>query len=171
MPLHLIDRATDAEGLVRQLIQGRSTKAARESAIQAIRAANPGLDLDQLTPGTVVVVPAIPDTSGAGNLVDSTAGDLLDAVSTSLDETEAMVDDGLRADRAERAQVSAMFSSAELRRAAAKDKELKQLLGELQQALDDDDRTGGQQTEQVHAARSGWKDELAALRALLQRGH
>ncbi|MFF7778359.1 hypothetical protein ACFZCG_28580 [Streptomyces tanashiensis] len=61
MPIVVVEQEKTLTALTTRLLKARTAKAVKEKAEQAIRAANPALDLDHLRPGMIVVVPRFPE--------------------------------------------------------------------------------------------------------------
>jgi len=167
MRIIVVGQEKDLEAVASRVLTAKVSKIAREQAIEAIRTANPGMDLSAIAPGTVLVIPTLP---GARAASEDVLGGSLDALTgqlkSSLDGLAQAVDSVAAADRAERAQTLAMLGSADLKRASANDEQLKSDLAALAKSLDEDAKGGEQQVAAVHESLNLWIADLDTLRNL-----
>lgn len=155
----------NARALAGRLLKARTSQAATTRAIAAIRDANPGLDLDKLRPGDVVLVPEL---AGARKAV----GDVL---APELDALAEQVHAGLGA--LERATASAREAlQEEIRRSvqvigevsefATADPRLAANIKSVKRTLDEDGTADEEQAVALNNALETWSKDLTRLRRL-----
>lgn len=161
---------TDSQALVRALLGGRVGAARREAAIAELRRANPGLDLDRLRPGLIVVVP---DEVEAGDRADDavrdSVADLVSRAAVATKELPAEADRAEERRRAEADEVRAMLGSAEVRRLVPNSPQLRQNLASVARELDKQDAEANESRDALARATVGWTAELEALAKLVDR--
>ena len=103
---------------VGELLDARFKGAQAEVAMAALKAANPHVDLDEVTPGTHLFVPDLP--AFRTSATETPAGEPLEALRALVsDGLEGALGDlrlGVRIRSAERAEVAAVLKSAAIRR-------------------------------------------------------
>lgn len=168
MPIVIVDQETDAAGLAARLLKARTSKAAAERAVRAIRDSNPGLDPDRLLPGTMVVVPHLKGLRVAtGDVLAPAVGEFLYRVREALVTLETAADAALESDRAEREETAEVFDSEEVRAAAQEDEVLRNTLELLRQTLAADGTDAEERTADLHSAVEGWNTELDVLSGMV----
>jgi len=158
-----------------RLFSGRVPNAAVKETTEALAAANPGVDLEALQPGTILTVPDLPHVSVKGDVSDVSLDDttkqllegLANAGGSALDDLLAAARRTERDDAAERKQLAATLASKDLDAAARKDKALAPELKAAQDAVDEAEKQAKDRTAALDAARSDWSAELKALKSLL----
>lgn len=160
----------DIVAVAKSLLGARVAAAKRDAAIDAIRRANPALDLDRLQPGAVVFVPEGPDmparTAGAGP-ADPVADALDDLVARTSDALAALAvgfDAGEERRRADAEATVAVLKSPEVRKATAGNPALKENTAAVARTLAADDAAAGKDREAMGAAQKDWLEQLAVLR-------
>lgn len=142
----------------------------------AIAAANPGIDLRKLAPGTVLDIPGdLPSVSVTeGVALDPGAQAaivaVLDAGVASVAELASAAKAQQAADAAARKPVLAALGSSELRAAAQNDASLPTRISDAQKALAAADTTGKASQAALTQAQAQWERELTALRTLVGLG-
>lgn len=169
MAILVIDQQTDLAALTRRLLKPRTPAVVAQHAIDAILAANPGIDADRLDAGSVIVLPDLPHLREPEGRLREEAGERLIAdVLRALDASVAAMDAALAADRTERERVGGLVSAHEVTQAADRDTVLRQVLTDLRAALDSDEQVARKQAETVRDSAGSWRAELQALRALVR---
>lgn len=144
---------TLAELRGRALAPGLS-EALRAKADDAIRLANPGLDLARLTPGTVVVLPSDEESEPYAGIVAGLA-----QVLKALEESASVT---AKAGLAQHAELSRLFKSTELRKLADNDKALHDLISDRSKAVAVAARRAGERSSTLIAAAAALRAALAA---------
>lgn len=174
MPVLVVGTEKNFAALRPRLFTGRvSTRDAREVAA-AIREANPDVNLDRLTPGTVLTIP-----EGAGARVgrelslDQSVPEALEELAsearTLLDELVAAAKAREREDAAERRLLAKALRSKEVQAAMRGEPALKRDVEAVRKAVDDEAATSEDRLARVDGARTEWFAELDSLRALVKR--
>jgi hypothetical protein len=148
-----------------------STAAAREVA-EAVRVANPTVDLDKLEPGTVLTVPDVPGVRTRGELsldetVTSGIEALANAGAAALEELAAIAKSRASESAAERKQLGASLDSKELEAAVRKDKTLAPDVAAVRQALAEEEAGAKDRAAALKKAQDEWTAELDALKQML----
>ena len=156
--------------LRKRLLDPGVTGSVRKGVDEELRAANPHLDLDRLSPGAVVVVPDLPGVAAStGDQATATGtalpGDLGDVVAGtaggragSLGATRT-IDLG-----AARLELARQLGSAQLTKAVKGDDQLKAEVSRLGEALAEEQRRSQRWQADLEAAIPGWQAGLDALR-------
>jgi hypothetical protein len=167
MQIIVVDQEKDLEAVASRILTAKVSKTAREQAIEAIRTANPGMDLTTIAPGTILVIPTLAGArTASGDVLGGSVDALTEQLKNSLDGLTQAVDVAAAADKAERAQTAAMLGSADLKRASATDDQLKSDLAALAKSLDEDAKGGEQQVAAVRESLDLWVADLDTLRNL-----
>jgi hypothetical protein len=148
------------------LLKAKLSSGQAASAIEALRALNPGVNFDdELTAGTVVFVPDSPSlkVSASDSVSGTSLDDLQQLVRQALDGAAKDLKAGNAARAAERADVTATMKIAAVARILAGDAELKQLAADAIKAFTEDQQQADQ-AEQALAVTS--KAALAKLTEL-----
>lgn len=151
------------------LLRARTSAAARASALDAIRRANPSLDFDRITPGTVVVVPRF---DGARD------GSSDDPVRRAADELIARVEEGVGAlvvaansaeeqRGAEKKEAQDLLGSSVIKRLSGQVSGLAENVDSIRATFKDDDTTARKQLGGLSDAQQQWAEDLKTLRGLL----
>ena len=167
MPIIVVDQEHDLDAVLARVLTSRASKAAREQAAAALRAANPGIDFTAITTGTVLVIPAFPAARAAsGDVVGAALGELGDLLGRGVADLLRVVEQAAESDKVEREIVADVLGSPEIKRASARDPQLKSDIEALRQALDEDAELAEHHLVQVRESVDIWSADLAALRAL-----
>jgi hypothetical protein len=166
--LFVVTDQKNLTALTKALLTARVSVAARDRAAEAIRRANPALDLDQLQPGAVVV---IPDVTGLRASVDDPVGEAGDEVVESLRAgLESLVAATKLAEerrQEEKKEAQGLFGSAAVKRLSAVVPELEENVAAARVASKQDDVDARQQLAALGEATDRWAADLAELRNLL----
>lgn len=167
MPIVVVDQEKTVLALATRLLRARTPRAARERAVRAIREANPGLDLDRLRPGTILVVPRLKEARGdADDVVADALAGYADRIRESLDTLAEAARGALGHDQAERDQTAEVFEAEEVRRAAGTDEMLRATLERLRVSLEDDRDSASRRTDTLLAGIERWSTDLDDLGTL-----
>ncbi|MET9724096.1 hypothetical protein [Streptomyces zaomyceticus] len=168
MPIIVVDKDKTVAALVARLLKARTSKAATARAVRAIRKANPGLDLDRLRRGTVVVVPRLAEIrTDVGDVIEDALADVLDRITHSLDQLAEDAGTALEADRAERERTEGVFHAEAVQNAAEYDTVLRDTLETLRVSLSDDEEGATRCTDMLMQGIEQWRDELDDLGKLV----
>jgi len=152
---------------------GTVSGAAAKRIAEAFRKANPGVDLDKLRAGTVLVVPDLPELTARGDI--SFDDGVLKAADFALaNATEAL--DGLvetaarqrREAATERRRVAKAMDSGEVRETADRIPGLLADLEAAHAALETDEAADKEHAAALKKAQAQWSEELKAFRELLR---
>ena len=151
------------------LLRARTSATTRESALEAIRHANPSLDFNRIAPGTVVVVPPF------GGAKDASSQDPLrraaDDLITRVEEGVAALVAGTEAAEEQRGvekkQAQDLLASAAVKRLAGQLPELATNVDSVRATFKEDDAAAKKQASSVREAEQLWAEDLKRLRGLL----
>ena len=166
MRMIVIDKATDLQGLTARLLGAGS---ANESAMQNLQRLNPHLDLAQLKPGAVVLVPDQPGPreGESASVGGASFAAFAQAASAALEVGAARVRSGHEARLAEQKELQALLKSPALKRALDSDPDLRKQLDALAQGFKDDQQAAKDSERAIKILLGGAAEELAALGKLL----
>ena len=174
MPVVIVGPEKNFAALRGRLFEKKPSTAALRLVEDAIREANPHVDLTNLAPGTVISVPRLPgvDLDVGGVSLDPTSRGIADDVHREVREAlGALVTDAERreADRAtERKQLTRLLRGRDLQAAVGQDRELGAQLETATAALEEEAASAKRAMVALRAATSSWDEELAALADLLR---
>jgi hypothetical protein len=169
MPVIVVGAEKNFAALRRRLFAGRVSRAAAQRVAEAIRLANPHVDLDRLQPGTVLTIPDLPEISAGADLspADTTAApveELREAISPLLEQLAAMAERREREDAAERKRLARSLEAPEVQEAAARDDALARDLEEVRRAVAEEEDRAKARRAAVKQASAEWAAELEALK-------
>jgi hypothetical protein len=156
--------------LRKRLLDPGVTGAVRKGVDEELRAANPHLDLDKLSPGAVVVVPDVPGVAAAVDDQATATGTVLPGdLGEVLAGTGADRSGGLGATRtldlgAARLELARQLSSAQLTKAVKGDDQLRAEVSRIGDALAEEQRRSEQWKADLAAAVPAWQAGLDGLR-------
>ncbi|HWC85646.1 MAG TPA: hypothetical protein VG388_03840 [Solirubrobacteraceae bacterium] len=159
-----------------RLFTGSLSSKAAGQVSAAIEAANPGVDLGRLVPGTVLDIPDdLPAVSGTEAVAFDPASRqaiaaILDAGAATIDGLAAVAKAQQEADAAARKPVAAALGSAALRTLRRKDASLGPRITAAQKALAAADAADQERQVALAGAQAQWQEELGALSALVELG-
>lgn len=164
----VVGSETNLKDLRPRLFAGKATAAVAKRTGAAIAEANPHVDIDALTPGTVLEIPDLPDvTVGpvlAGDPLHSgtaTVDTELRASLAALRKEAAVVE---RSARAQRKAASAALDDPQVAELAKENPELASNIEAARIALKDADGAAKDRAAALEAAIAEWTAELDALR-------
>lgn len=163
----VITNESDLEAVAHSVLKARLNKAGRASALDAIRAANPGLNFSRLKPGAVVRIPEIDFTRDDAPIdgLDTNLDKLLDAVTDALKRLVANTNDANDANDEERTQTRRLLES-EVGQLAAHLPALKENVESVLKTYEEDANQEQEHGRQVVDAVDGWARQLEKLRTL-----
>jgi len=170
--LHVITTEKTEDALLRAVLGARPSAARKAAAAEALRRANPSLDLSALTAGTVVVVPTIEGARRDGNsndsdLVGEAATSALDAASAGIDALLTATKEGERERRLERKEAEELFDSEGVRELQQRVPELEENIASVRREFERDEAVSEEQRAALAEAAEQWRAELEQLRGLL----
>jgi hypothetical protein len=138
--------------LRKRILDPGVTGAVRKGIDEELRAANPHLDLERLSPGAVVVVPDVPGVAPAPQEDDATTPLPVAAPARAVDPG------------ALRKELARQLGSAQLAKAAKGDDLLRAEVARLGETIAEEQRRAEQWTADLAAALPVWREGLDALR-------
>jgi hypothetical protein len=139
--------------LRKRILDPGVTGSARKGIDEELRAANPHLDLDKLSPGAVVVVPDVPGLSAPpADDQTTTALPVNFAAATTIDLGAA------------RKELAKQLGSSQLTKAAKGDDLLRAEVARLNTAIAEEQQRAQQWQDALTAAVPAWRAALDALR-------
>ncbi len=156
--------------LMPALLKSRTSATVRATALDAIKRANPSLDLDRITPGTVVVVPAvegIKPSLRADDPVDQVADDLAERVREGIGALVAATKAAGETHQLEWQEAQELLGSSLVQRLASQSQELAANVDSARATIKADASDGRRQLAELAEAADGWTAELDALRRLM----
>jgi hypothetical protein len=173
MPVVIVGAEKSFAALRGRLFQKKPSAAAARLIEEAIREANPHVDLADLVPGTVISVPRLPgiDLDVEGVVLDPTSRGFVGDVHREVrDALAALVTDAERRDAeeaSERKQLARLLRGREVQGAAGQDGDLAAQLAAAAESLEEQAATSKQALATLRATASSWDEELAVLAELL----
>jgi len=159
----------DRQALSKSLLTARLTDTQADSALADLQAANPHLNLQELSVGAVLLVPDAPSFDASAS--ESVAGGALESfqqlVRSELGAAAKKLRESNAARAGQRADVAAVQKTAAFKRIVEKDDLLKQQLEEATKALKEDQQRAEQAEQTLDAAAKGAMEELSSLSKLL----
>lgn len=156
-----------------RVASGTVTGAAAKRIADAFRQANPGVDLDKLQPGTVLVVPDLPELKARGDItLDDGVVKAADIALANATETlDGLVEAATRQRKeaaAERRRVAKVIDAGELRETADRIPGLLADLEMARRALEEDEVADKVHAAALKKAQAQWAADLKAFRELLR---
>lgn len=166
--LFVVGAERNLDALADVVLRKRTAVATRASALEAIRAANPGLDLDRIDPGTVVLLPDVKGVRpvAAGEPVHDTAGDLVARVSDGIGALLAAGETFEEQRRIERQEAEEVFGDPVVKKLSSQVPELVVNLKSVRESLDAEAAEAGQAMEALRKSADAWAAELETLGSL-----
>jgi hypothetical protein len=152
------------------LLRSRSSARVRESFLDAVRRANPGLDFDRIEPGAVVLVPAVEGVNPsavASDPVHQAVGDLADRVGAAVTSLLAGAEAAEEQRVLEKKETQELLGGALVQRLAAQAPELASHIDSVRSTFKADDVEARHQLNALREAAQGWETDLEVLRSLL----
>lgn len=166
--LFVVTDQKDVSAVARSVLTSRASAATRSAAVEAIRRANPQLDLESLQPGTVVIVPRVTGLKArAEDPVGDVTGDLAERVREGLEALVSAAQAGEEQRVTEKKEAQEVLGSASVKRLAASSPELEENVASVRATFKQDDAEAKRQLAAMDAAAQRWAADLEALRGLL----
>ena len=171
--LHVITTEKTEDALLRAVLGARPSAARKAAAAEALRRANPSLDLSALTAGTVVVVPTIEGARRDGNnnedddVVGEAARSALESAAAGIDALLTATKEGERERRLERKEAEELFDSEGVRALQQRVPELDENIASVRREFERDEAVSEEQRAALAEAAEQWRAELEQLRGLL----
>ncbi|WP_370417727.1 hypothetical protein AB8O64_03080 [Streptomyces sp. QH1-20] len=167
MPIVVVEQEKTVAALAARLVEATASEAAKEGAAQAIREANPGLDLDRLRPGMIVVVPRLAEArDDVPDVVDGTLDGYFEQIHRELVTFIQTAQSALEADKAERAAAAEVLDAEEVQAAAQYDPVLRNNLEQARRTLAADGQIAVEITESLINGTEQWFTDLDDLSTL-----
>jgi hypothetical protein len=166
--LFVVGAESNLEALADSVLRKRTAVATRASALEAIRAANPGLDLDRIDPGTVVVLPPAKGVRpvAAGEPVHDTAVDLVARVKVGIDALLAASERAEEQRRLERQDAEGLFGDPLVKKLSSKAPLLAANLKAVRKSFEAEDAVAEEALESLRQSTDDWAADLEALGTL-----
>ncbi|MFF7441753.1 hypothetical protein [Streptomyces sp. NPDC008122] len=167
MPIVVVEQEKTLAALTTRLLKARTAKAAKEKAAQAIREANPGLDLDHLRPGMIVVVPRLAEARDEDDdLVDQSLDLFLAEVRAEVDALLDATNDSLTSEKEELETTAKVLDAMEVQQAAQNDPVLQNNLESLRSSIEGDQEAATENTDTLLNGIEQWYTDLDDLSTL-----
>jgi hypothetical protein len=173
MPVIVVGAEKNLAGLKPRLFEGSVSAAATREVNEAIKAANPHVDVDKLEPGTILTVPDdLPKVAIRGGISfdapsKETVVGLAEQSRTALKDLVSVGKEAAKAATAERKQAAKALDDDALAAAARKDKSLAADLKAVRAALEEAETGAKARTDALGKAQAEWTAQLKALEKLL----
>lgn len=166
--LFVVGAERNLDALADVVLRKRTAVATRASALEAIRAANPGLDLDRIDPGTVVLLPDVKGVRpvAADEPVHDTAGDLVARMKDGIGELLAAGEAAEEQRRIERHEAEEVFGDPVVKKLSSQVPELVANLKSVRKSLEAEDAGAEQAQESLRQSADDWAADLEALGSL-----
>jgi len=168
MRVFVVQSETSADEVRRRLLKPGVTPARAKALEDTLRAANPHVDLNELRPGEVLVVPDHPDLADddAGSTAGGGAGLSVDLLTAALPRVAAAVERGAEGSRQRGEELRKALGTPEVRRAAESDERLRAEVDRLNEVMADEQRRADTWAETVRAQSEQWQAALTNLKQL-----
>ncbi|MEU1229633.1 hypothetical protein [Streptomyces sp. NPDC005828] len=167
MPIVVVEQEKTLAALTTRLLKARTAKAAKEKAAQAIREANPGLDLDHLRPGMIVVVPRLAEARDEDDdLVDQSLDLFLAEVRAEVDTLLDAANSSLTSEKEELETTAKVLDVMEVQQAAQNDPVLQSNLESLRSSIEGDQEAATENTDTLLNGIEQWYTDLDDLSTL-----
>jgi hypothetical protein len=176
MPTIVVGNEKNFSALRPVLFEGRVSAATVAGAAEAIKEANPHVDLDKLAPGTVVTVPeGLPGVKAEpepGVVISAEPGGPVGALPTrGKVELDALADTAKKRDaaaRSERKRLAKAFESPKLAAAMKRDKQLAADVESARNAMAEEEGKAKERAAELKQAQAEWQTGLASLQDALR---
>lgn len=173
MPVLVVGTERNFAALRSRLFEGRVSTAVARRVEDAVRVANPGVDLDQLRPGTVLSVPDLPELRLGEN--DLALDEGTKALVAGLHAAATAALDGLVVEAgrleeegaAERKELARAMQARPVQDAASKDADLAADLEAARKAVAEEEAAAKGRPADLAKARAAWENDLDALRGMV----
>lgn len=177
MPTIVVGTETNFSALRPVLFQGRGSAANAAGAAEAIKAANPQVDLDRLQPGTVLTVPeGLPGVKiepqpavVVSTPPDGPVGALPSRGKVELDALADAAKTHDAAARTERKRLAKALESPKLAAAMKRDKQLAADVEFARKAMEEEEGKAKERGAELKKAQAEWQAGLASLQDAFQQ--
>lgn len=170
MPVLIVHDEPTLADLRHRLVGRRGPDELPDPVVEAIRRANPHVDLDDLRPGIVLTIPDLADVRAAEGAPDELLTEGLKALVTALGEVVATsgeeAEQQARAEAANRATVRRSLDLRAVQEAARGDQDLQDELARVKERLAKADEQADQTTAERRRALATWREDLDAVSQL-----
>jgi hypothetical protein len=170
MPLLIVGDEENFAALRSRLFERRVSNAIAKRVADALKAANPHADLDNLRPGVVLTVPELPEIAIADLSLDDTVDRAVETLradlAAAIEALQRSAAERAREAAAERKRILPLFDAEEVRAAAGRDDALAADLAAAQEAIEADAAAAKVRTTELKKAVEEWAAELDALNAI-----
>lgn len=165
--IYVVGSQTNLTELTAVLIRKRTAASTRDKAIAAIVAANPGLDLEHLRPGLVVVVPPVEGVRPpADEPVSAVADDLVQRVRDGMAAVLGAAEQAEEARLEEKKAAQELLGSAQVKRVAESVPELAANIDSVRATFKEDDAVSRRALGELREAQEVWDSDLKDLRGV-----
>jgi hypothetical protein len=165
MAIVVVGKEKSLTELTNGLLLARASKTSRTQAEEAIRAANPGLDLGRLSRGQVLVVPDLPQARATTvDHVESATTAIVEVLDEQLDELLEAAKEAQARTESEQADAAAALQEPALRKAVG-DPDAKAVTDALRKTLAAQRRASASPFDLEDLVQR-WRDEIDALAAM-----
>jgi hypothetical protein len=170
MRMFVIKQETDVGDLTARLLGARVNAGQRESALEALRRANPHVDLQNLRQGTVLLLPNTPafKASAGTSVFEHAVDDFADLVKTGLDAAFERANAAREQRVAENTEISKTLKTAAFKRALENDPELRREGESAAEELKKDSEESVQSVKLIGETRDRALDALKKLSGTLR---
>ncbi len=171
MAVMIVGAEKNLSQLKSRLFKGRVSNASFSKVAEAVRRANPQVDLDRLAPGTVLTIPEMPEVHVRGDLsVDEITKAAIDQVSEQFNAALQSVGNAssarAKAAKARRTRASRAIESASVKKEARSNKELGAEVKAVKQAIAAQQEVDKRNSALTKQAIRQWSKDLEDLRSL-----
>jgi hypothetical protein len=168
--LYVVTEQRNLDDLAGAVLRPRTSAGVRSAALEAIRRANPSLDLDSLSPGTVVVIPPVPGARAADDdPISQAVEDLVGRIGDGLASLSTAAEGAARERESELREARDLFASDTVKRLSESSPEVKANVQSVRAVLKQDDADANRALDELRQSIEGWTAELDTLRGLLPR--
>jgi len=155
-----------------RLFRGRVSSNAKAKVTEAIREANPHVDLNRLEPGTVLTIPDLPEVDVRGDLSldeisKQTIAEASSYLQATLGQIAAMEREERKKAKAMRTELNKTLASRKVSQISGRDKNIKAMIESARRTLAAEDEIEKEESALVKQAFSQWSKDLSLLRAKL----
>jgi hypothetical protein len=155
---------TDLESVVHKLVTGRVGVRQLARAVDAIKAANPGVDLETLRPGDLVFVPPIERAEAASAAVTANPIEELETlVASALVDLRDLAEQNQSSVADENSLVTGAVKDATVRRAATATPQVAAAIADVQATVKTQTSDARSQVQAVDEMAKGWLAQLKLL--------
>ena len=172
MPMLVVETEENFAALRARLFASDVTPAVAKRIADAVVAANPHVDLQQLRPGTILSIPDLPEIALSGDvpLDDTTRRGLAAMLDRIAADVNSLLTDATRVDResaVERKELLGALQGPEVQAAIARAEELAPDFDAVRNAIDAQEAEAQERATALDSTRAEWTADLESLKAML----